>query len=337
VPATNLVLVTDYAWPSLEIERRRLAEVGAELVVAERGEEAELIGLAAEADAILVNWKPIPAAALEAAGRCQVISRYGVGVDNIPVELATRLGIVVTNVPGFCEEEVADHAMALILACGRRIVSFAAETRAGAWGHAGAPGLPRLSEQVLGLVGFGRSARRVAARARGFGMTVIAYTPRLDPAALGELAGAVEVAASLEELLAGSDYVSLHAPSTADTRHLIGAEHLRAMKPDAHLINVSRGALVDQAALLRALRERWIAGAALDVLEREPPAAADRELLELPNLVVTPHVAFYSDTAIRELQESAAGNVARVLGGEVPEDVVNPQVLNSGGLRMRAR
>lgn len=329
------VLVTDYAWPSLDVERERLAPVGAELVLAPEGDE-ELIALAAEADAILVNWRPLPAAALEAADRCAVVSRYGVGVDNIPVELATELGILVVNVPDFCEEEVADHAMALLLACARRIVPLAAATRSGTWDQSAARGLPRLSEQTVGLVGFGRSGRQMAKRARGFGMRVLAHTPRLTAAGLRELAGEVEACADLGELLREADYVSLHAPATAETRHLIGEPELRAMKPSAHLINVARGALVDQTALERALRERWIAGAALDVLDREPPPA-ELELLREENAVITPHVAFYSETAIRELQIGAADNVAAVLTGSVPENVVNPAVLERPNLRVRGR
>lgn len=330
------VLVTDYAWPSLDLERERLAAAGAELVVAEGSDPAELVELAAGVDAILVNWRPLPAEALEAASGCVVVSRYGVGVDNIPVARATELGIVVTNVPAFCEEEVADHAMALLLAAARRIVRCAVQTAAGGWDLGNAPGMPRLSEQTLGIVGFGRSARQLVARARGFGMRVLVQTPRLRADSdLGELAGEVEVAASLGDLLEASDYVSLHAPVTAESRGMIGEEQLRAMRPDAVLINVARGALVDQAALVQALREGWIGGAALDVLEREPPAPSDRELLELPNAIVTPHVAFYSETAIKVLRETAAANAAAILEGEVPADVVNRAVLEAPALRMR--
>jgi D-3-phosphoglycerate dehydrogenase / 2-oxoglutarate reductase len=331
---SSRVLVTDYAWPSLDIEREALAGIGGELVVATTGEEAELVELAPQADAILTNWKRVPEAAVQAAPNCVVISRYGVGVDNIPVELATRLGIVVTNVPGFCVNEVADHAMALLVASARRIVPFASDTREGIWSLERAPGLPRLREQTLGIVGFGRIARAVVARARGFGLRVVAYTPRLDTPTLGELADQVEVARSLDDLLAEADYVSLHAPATPETTGMIGERELRLMKPTAYLINTSRGALVDQDALARALTDREIAGAALDVLTPEPPPP-DLALLSAPNLIVTPHAGFYSDTAIRELQTDAIANVVSVLNGNVPEHVVNPAVLESDGLRMR--
>jgi D-3-phosphoglycerate dehydrogenase / 2-oxoglutarate reductase len=326
------VLVTDYAWPSLDVERELLAAVGAELLVAETGEEDELVALARSVDAILTNWKRVPAAALEAAPRCLVVSRYGVGVDNIPVERATELGIVVTNVPDFCLEEVSDHAMALILACARRVVPFTRATREGRWDLLGiGRGLPRLREQTLGLVGFGNIARTLVPKARGFGMRVIAHTPRVEPRPAED---GLELTNDLEHLLRQSDYVSLHAPATAETRGLIGEEQLRLMKPTAYLVNTSRGALVDERALYRALADGRIAGAALDVLGGEPPPPDD-PLLTLDNVIVTPHAAFYSETAIRELQTKAAGNVVTVLRGEEPATVVNRVVLERPNLRLR--
>jgi D-3-phosphoglycerate dehydrogenase / 2-oxoglutarate reductase len=329
--AEHKVLVTDYAWPSLDIERDVLSAVRAELVVAEVGEEDELVALATHVDAILTNWRRVPPAALEAAAHCRVVGRYGVGVDNIPVELATELGILVVNVPDFCLEEVSDHAMALLLACARRVVAFSRSTREGRWDLLGlGRGLPRLREQTLGLVGFGNIARALAPKARGFGLRVVAYTPRIAP---GPAPDGVEPTNDLGKLLAESDYVSLHAPATPETRNLIGAEELRLMKPTAYLINTSRGALVDEQALLRALSEGWIAGAALDVLSTEPPRPND-PLLQLDNVIVTPHAAFYSDTAISELQTKAARNIVSVLQGQVPASVVNPDVLERQNLRL---
>jgi len=325
------VLLTDYAWPSLEIEREILGAVGAELVVAETGEEDELIALAPQADAILTNWKRVPPGALDAAPGCLVVSRLGVGLDNIPVDRATELGMLVTNVPDFCLEEVSDHAMALLLACARRVVTFARSTHAGEWNLELGRGLPRLRGQTLGLVGLGSIARTLVPKARGFGLDVIAYTPRLTSDALPH---GVRPATSLEELLAVSDYVSLHAPSTSETRGLIGEAELRAMKSSAYLINTSRGALLDENALARALANGWIAGAALDVLSQEPPPP-DHPLIGLDRVIVTPHAAFYSEVAIAELETKAARNVADVLSGRVPATVVNPEVLERSNLRFR--
>jgi len=323
------VLVTDYAWPSLDIEREILSRVDAELVVARSGDEAELIELASGVDAILTNWKRLPEAALRAAERCVVIARYGVGVDNIPVAVATELGIVVANVPDFCVNEVADHTMSLLLACARRLIPFTGETRSGVWSLNDAPGLPRLRDQTVGLVGFGRIAQALVPRARGFGLRVLAHSRRFAAdAEARERVGEVEIASSLDDLLSAADYVSLHLPATPETTGLIGADQLARMKPSAYLINTSRGALIDEAALADALRSRGIAGAALDVLSREPPPP-EEPLLGTPNLIVTPHAAFYSDASIHEVQTRAARNVATVLSGAVPEHVVNPEVLAS--------
>lgn len=325
------VLVTDYAWASLDIERRILAAAGAELVVAETGVEDELIRLAAPVDAILTNWKRVTPAVLDAAPRCRIVARYGVGLDNIAVEHATHLGMLVTNVPDFCLEEVSDHAMALLLACARKIVTFARATHEGEWDlQAGRP-LPRVRGQTLGLIGYGNIARTLVPKARGFGLEIIAYTPRLAADALAPFGRATN---DLDLLLRESDYVVILVPLTAETSGLIDARALRQMKPGAFLINVSRGAVIDEQALYRALTEGWIAGAALDVLTQEP-ASAGNPLVSLSNIIVTPHAAFYSESAIAELQQKAATQVARVLRGETPSNVVNPAVMAQGSYRCR--
>lgn len=324
------VLVTDYAWPSLDVERRVLETAGATPLAAETGEEAELVGLAPSADAILTNWKRVGPAVLDAARRCRIVSRYGVGVDNIAVDHATRLGIPVTNVPDYCCEEVSDHAMALLLACARRVVSFATATRRGVWDvRAGRP-IPRLRGQTLGLVGFGRNARALAPKALGFGLRILAYDPWVGPEVVAPFG---TMTPDLETLLGESDYVSIHVPLTPETRGLIGAATLRLMKPTAYLINTARGPIVDEAALGRALAEGWIAGAGLDVLEQEPPAPG-HPLLALENVVVTPHAAFYSETSVEELARKAAERVAQALRGEVPASVLNPEVLRRPDCRL---
>jgi D-3-phosphoglycerate dehydrogenase len=328
---TYTVLVTDYAWPSLEIEREVLARVDADLLVAEGRDPDELTALAPQADAILTNWRRIPPEALDAAPRCLVVSRFGIGVDNIPVDRATELGILVTNVPAFCIDEVSDHAMALVLACARRVVPLVQSVRHGGWNLELAQGLHRLRAQTLGIVGFGAIARALVPRAAGFGLQVLVYTPRLDAASLPGVAKA----ASLDELLAASDFVTLHAPATAETMGLIGERELRQMKPTAYLINTSRGALVDEAALARAVVEGWIAGAALDVLAIEPPMEAN-PLLAIDGVLVTPHTAFYSEEAVADLETRAAANVATVLSGRLPDAIVNPTVLDRPNLRIQA-
>jgi D-3-phosphoglycerate dehydrogenase len=312
------VLVTDRAWPDLTVERDVLDSLGVTLVEPDGDDPAAMVALGPELDAILTCWRTVPPALLDAAARCRIVSRYGIGLDNIPVARATELGILVTNVPDFCLDEVSDHAMALLLAAARRIVPFATETSSGTWQPSGGRELPRLRGKTLGIVGYGNIGRRLAPKALAFGMRVLVHTPRLTR---GPRDDGTTATASLDELLRESEFVSLHLPATAETRGLIGESALRAMKPTAWLINTSRGALVD---------EKWIAGAALDVLATEPPPV-DHPLLGRPNAIVTPHVAFASAEAVEDLRRRAAEHVACVLRGERPPHIVNPQVLSQPG------
>jgi D-3-phosphoglycerate dehydrogenase len=327
------VLVTDHAWPSIEIEREILARAGATVVLARTGEEAELVELAAGVDAILTCWKTVSPAVLGASSRCRVVARYGVGLDNIAVDVATELGILVTNVPDYCVDEVSEHTIALLLALARRIIPFAAQTRSGGWDNAAAGTLHRVRGQTLGVIGFGRIGRATAAKAHALGMRVVAHTPSLTPDAVADAGFPVEVAPSLRELLAVADVVSLHLPSTPETRGLIGAAELDCMKPAGVLLNTSRGELVDSGALAAALRAGRLGGAGIDVLAQEPPDPAE-PLLGLDNVIVTPHAGFFSAESTAELQRRAAGSVAAVLRGELPAEIVNPAVLDHPGLRM---
>jgi D-3-phosphoglycerate dehydrogenase len=325
------VLVTDYAWPDLDIERAVLARAGAEIVVAQTGVEPELLDIAPSVDAIVTCWKMVSAAVLQAAARCVTVARAGVGTDNIDVAAASALGMVVTRVPDYCVEDVAEHTLALILALSRQIVPLAEQTRAGDWDNRSFGAPRRLSGRVLGLVGFGRIGRAVAERAIPFGMEVRTWTRR-PPA---DLPPGVEHFAALDQLLSGADIVSLHLPLAQDTRQLIDARRLALMKNSAVLVNTSRGSLVDEAALTAALERGQLGGAALDVLEREPPPSP--HLARLPGVIVTPHAAFYSDRSIPALQRRTATNVADVLEGRLPASdyVVDPEVLTSPGCRMR--
>jgi D-3-phosphoglycerate dehydrogenase len=328
LPAVR-VLIADYAWGSLDIERELLAAAGAELVVAKTGDQDELIELAANVDAIMVNWKPVPAAILDAAPACKVVARYGVGVDNIDIERATELGIVVVNVPDFCVDEVAEHSLALIFALQRKIVRYADQTRSGSWDNAafGAPN--RMRGQTLGLVGAGRLAQGLAQRAEGLGLKVIAYSRSATP---GQTKHGMTFAESLDDLLERSDIVSLHVPLTDSTRHLIGAAQLERMKSSAILINTARGPVVDPQALVAALESNEIAGAGIDVTEPEPLDPGD-PLLKLDNVIVTPHAAFFSAESTIDVQTQAASAVRDVLQGRVPATVVNGEVLDADALR----
>jgi D-3-phosphoglycerate dehydrogenase len=313
------VLVTDYAWPDLELEQGILAEAGAEIVAAPTGVEQELVLLAADADAIITCWAQVTDRVIEAAPKLRVVARYGIGLDNIAVGVCTRRRIPVTYVPDYCVEEVSDHALALVLACARNIAFFHLKTKQGEYDLKAGPRMRRLRGQVLGLLGLGRIARTLVPKARGLGLQVVAATPSSNDYGLG-----VEMV-SLDELLARSDYVSLHLPSNRQTRHLIGAAELAAMKPTAYLINTSRGALVDEVALAAALEKRQIGGAALDVFDPEPPELR-QPLFRSERVIVTPHAAFWSAESLEELRRRTATQVADVLSGRTPENVVNPEV-----------
>ena len=325
------VLVTDYLWPNLDVEKEVLAPVGADVVPAPDAHQATLVALAHDADAILTCFAPVTAPVVEAAHKCLVISRYGVGVDNIDVEAASRNGIIVAYVPDYCVDEVADHALALLLALNRRLPQFDAEVKQGLWGktHTGLP-IFRLRECTLGLIGFGRIGQALCRKALALGLRVLAYDPYLPTASVQGL-GAHPV--DLPTLLRESDFVSVHAPLTPETRGLLGEKEFQQMKPTAFLINCARGPIVDQDALLKALRERWIAGAGLDVLAQEPPPP-ESPLLSLDNVLITPHVAYLSRQSLHELLVRTAGAVAAVLTGRRPQHIFNPQVLATARARL---
>ena len=326
------ILITDYAWASIEPERQVLAEVGAELIAAETGDETELKTLAPTMDGILTCWNPVRESVITAAKKCQIIARYGIGLDNIDVDVATAHGIVVTNVPAYCMDEVSDHAMGLLLACARKISRFDWAVRNGIWDQNIGPEMHRIRGKTLGIVGFGRIGQAITPKAKAFGLTINVCSPRTDPKRIQE-AGAEKV--TFSELLTTSDFITIHAPLTQETEHMFSDAEFRAMKPTALLINTARGGIVDTAALTRALCNSEIAGAGLDVLETEPPNQ-NEELLTLNNVVVTPHAAFVSEDAILELEVTAAKCVAQVLTGQLPESVVNPSVLEQPNLRAKS-
>jgi D-3-phosphoglycerate dehydrogenase / 2-oxoglutarate reductase len=313
------VLITDRAWPDCSIERDVLKSVGAEVVEAPRTDEQTLISLARDADAIGTNWAPVTANVIRAASRCKTVARFGIGLDNISVPTATGLGIPVTNVPDYCVSEVSDHALALLLAAARNVAFFHARTKAGEYNLSAGPPMRRLSGMTLGLIGFGHIARALFPKARALGMTVIANTRRLDDCGTGC------TMVPLDELLVRSDFVSLHAPLTDSTRHMISGPQLARMKPTAWLINTSRGGLIDNAALEAALAAGRIGGAALDVFEPEPPDLSDA-LYKNERVIVTPHAAFVSAESLHELRLRASRQIADALEGKRPANVVNPEV-----------
>lgn len=311
----STVFITDYAWPDVEIERGVIEGAGFKL---EAGPAAP--ASAAEIEAlvekyrpvgILTNWAQVSAQAIRSSPGLKIVARLGVGLDNIAVDEATARGIWVTNVPDYCFEEVSDHSVGMLLAFTRGLMHFDREIRAERWEPSTAR-LRRMKTLTVGILGFGRIGRSTAQKLKGFGARVLAYT-RTPSAADRD----VEFV-GLDELLKHSDAVIVHIPLTPQTKHLLNRERLAAMKRGAFLINVSRGAVIDTNALIEALRSGQIGGAALDVLENEPNVPP--ELLALPNVMLTPHVAFTSDASLRELRQWASEEVVRVLRGERPKE-----------------
>ncbi len=325
------VLITDYAWPNFEIERKAITATGAEVIAAPTGEQNELMELAPGVAGILSNWRPLRAPVIAVAEKCQIICRYGVGLDNIDVEAATEHGIVVTNVPDYCMDEVSNEAMALLLCGARGILGYDRSVRSGVWDVKVGMPLFRLRGLTLGIIGFGRIGKSVAPKAQGFGLHVIACDPYIDQQ---EMTQRNVKPVDLDTLLRTSDFVTIHTPLTPETHKMIGAEALRKMKPTAWLINTARGGVVDTVALAVALREKRLAGAGLDVLPQEPPPRGD-EFMSMPNVVFTPHSAFYSEGSLEELQAKAAQRVVEVLQGKVPSNIVNPAVLKQSNCRLR--
>lgn len=310
---TFKIVLTDQVFPDTDTEREILSSVGGELHILADGSPQELRTTAVDADAIITTYSAIDAETIGSLRSCKIISRYGIGVDNIDLEAAKDSGIMVTNVPDYCVEEVADHTLALILALKRKVMPGHRSVLEGGWGISAVQPLHRLRGRVLGLIGFGNIGRAVAARALAFGMLVTVFDPFLSDKDLQE---GVSLETELDRLLNESDAVSIHAPLNEGTKGLVGALTISKMKQGSVLVNTSRGGIVDTAAVVEALRTGHLGGAGLDVFEQEPPDIEG--LPEVPNLIATPHTAFYSEEAIKESQTKAAYAVVAALKGEEP-------------------
>jgi len=333
-PTRQTVVITDHDYGDVDIERAIIEDAGLRLVAADCKTEDDVIEAAGDADAIIAQYATVGARAINAFARCKVIARYGTGVDivDVDVDAATRRGILVTNVPNdWCQNEVADHAMALLLAAVRKICGYDRATRAGVWRWQSGEPIHRIQGRALGLLSFGAIAQAIAARAHAFGMRVIAHDPYMSPEDV-TAHGATPV--SFGELIEDSDYLVIQAPLTKETHHRIGEAELRHMKPTLVLVNTARGPIVNDAALYMALKEGWIAGAGLDDIEEEPAKQRDwkpeNPLFSLDNVIITPHAAYYSEEAIRTVRDFAAREVVRVLTGEPPHSPVNAAQLAIG-------
>jgi len=312
------VVISDDRFGWIDEEKLAFAGLDAEIVVASCADEDSVAEACAEADAVLLNQAPMSAKAMAAMKRCKVISRYGIGYDNVDVEAATRRGIWVTNVPGYCTEEVAEHALGLLLCCVRRIPYKDRGVREGKW-NLNQP-IRRMSGRTLGIVGFGATGRAFWEKVQGFGFKrILVADPRVEDKLLPGMFGE---AASLDEIIETADFISLHLPLKAETHHLFDARAFARMKSDTILINVSRGAIVDETALVEALKSGKIGAAGLDVFEHEPPEG-NTELKNFDNVILTDHSAYYSAEAVSLLKTRTAMNARDVLEGREPRTAVN--------------
>ena len=309
-----LIAVADSPFPSLEPAERALSHLSPNIVMSENSSEEAILEVARDADAILVTYAVLSANLIRQLSKCKVISRMGIGVDNIDLPTAAECGVTVTYVPDYCIHEVSDHAMAMLLALARKVPLSNQLVQAGRWEMPAVVPIHRLKGAVLGLVGFGNIPRCVAPKAKAFGLEVIASDPYAPDEVFAE--HSVE-RVSFDELLQRSDFVSVHAPATPETVGLMNADAFRAMKKTALVINTARGPLVSENDLVAALDAGEIGGAGLDVVESEP-LSADSPLLGRDNVILSPHTAFYSVEALEELQTKAASDAARVLAGEAP-------------------
>jgi len=305
-------------------ELEELNKVNAEIIEADWSTEDDIIKAAAGVDVIMTDAAKMTRQVINSLVKCKLIVSYGIGYDHIDVDAATDNDIIVVNIPDFCIEEVSNHTIALLLTCAKKLVFMNNSTKSGHWNEckqAQAP-MGSIYGQILGIIGCGIIGRLVAKKAQCFDLKVLGYDPYLSKAAALEC-GIILV--SLTELLRDADYISIHTLSNQETRHLIGEKELRQMKSSAFLINTSRGSIIDEVALIKALEENRIAGAGLDVFEQEP-IDPNNPLLKMKNAVVTPHSAYYSDNALIRLRTSVGKEAARVLSGQWPQNVVNKTV-----------
>lgn len=314
------VIITDTDFGSIDLEKIALKDI-AEVILADTKRVEELINIVADADGLIVQYAPINEVVINNMKKCKVISRYGVGFNNVDVQAASKRGIYVCNVTNYCSNEVADHVMAMLLALHRKLFKLNNSVRNNEWDIRIAKPILSLNETTLGIVGLGNIGRNLARKARAFNINIIAYDPYIEEKDLTEnwisLCG-------FQELIKKSDFISLNLSLTNDTKHMFSREEFKKMKSTAIIINTARGGLIDFDALLEALESGQIAGAGIDVLEKEPPELD--KIFCANNLIITPHGAFYSENSIKTLRTEAAKNIARILKGEKAINVVNDKL-----------
>jgi D-3-phosphoglycerate dehydrogenase len=313
------IVFTDFDFPDIDIERNIFSDLDCEIITPQANDENKLIEACRDADGLLVQYAQITEKVINSMAKCKVISRVGVGVDTIDCKAARAKNINVCNVPDYCTDEVADQALALIFSLGRKTVLLSNAVKSGVWDVMKAKPIFNFKKQTLGLIGFGKIPQNLASKAVNLFREVLVY----DPFISNEIADRSGVKiATFYDILRTCDFISIHCPSNDSTKHLFGLREFQLMKPTAFLVNTSRGVIVNTDDLYQALDTGLIAGAGLDVLEKEPPGP-DFKLYRFDNVVLSPHAGFYSETAIEDLHKKWALNVYRILKGEEPLNVVN--------------
>lgn len=315
------VLITDHVYPSLDFERDKLKALGAELIQSPGSGEEVLVKAVQGVDLVIVCFAEITEKVIAAMDKCKGICRTGIGVNNINIPAATKKGILVTNVPDYCIEEVSDHALSLILALARKVVLLDRTVQGGIWSIEKSRPLYRLRGKTLGILGFGRIGRLLAEKVKPFELKILAYDPYVNAESMSK-AGVTK--SELADIFKEADYISLHLPLTPETENIINTQNLGLMKRSACIINVSRGPLIDETALYEALKAGAIAGAGLDVLKSEKYNPAN-PLFTLDNIIITPHAAFYSEESTQELREKSLRDAISILEGKTPVYLLNPE------------
>jgi D-3-phosphoglycerate dehydrogenase len=321
------VVLMEHGYSTVEHERRIISAAGGEFIDAEPLALPEALRLSREADGILCRRLAIKAAMIQGFSRCKILVRYGAGTDNVDADAATAAGIIVGHVPNYCIDEVSTHAIALMLACVRKLVATHEKVQRGAWNVHRSDPIYRLAGRTLGLIGLGKIGGAVARKLCGWDLQILATDPYVEPVRAQSMG--VELV-PLETLFRKSDYISLHCPLLPETQHLVNRESLAIMRPGAILVNTARGSVVDTSALLQALDEGRLASAGLDVFEEEPLPSNSR-LRRHPGVVLTDHTAWYSEESQVQLQRTAAEEVVRVCTGHLPLSIANPEVLHRLG------
>ena len=316
----KIVIADDRYYPDYEAEQKVLAPLNAEVVTVQSNTALDILNVSRDADGLIVNLPPITSEIINGLEKCRIISRYGVGYDNVDVSTATEKGIWVANVPDYCGEDVSDQAMGLFLSCVRKVAQRDRNIRAGIWDVKSTSPEYRIKDKTFVFFGYGMIARVVHRKLKGFELgRVLVYDPYVEDSIISD-AGGEKV--DLEIALREGDFFSVHMPVSEQTQKMFNEVIFSKMKPTAIFINTSRGAVVDEKALYRALKEGWIDSAGLDVFEQEP-ISRDNPLLSLDNITLSDHVGFYTEESMLELKTKAAQNVKEVLLGGKPTYPIN--------------